>query len=85
MNQTLTLNDVLPEKTQLNIDHSFLRYAPIETPDVGATRIDGPSITPGQTLTILILRIPSVLLTCCQPLKTLWAYHLTRKDCTFAI
>ena len=48
MNQTLTLNDVLPEKTQLNIDHSFLRYAPIETPDVCATRIDGPSITPGQ-------------------------------------
>ena len=36
------------KKTQLNIDHSFLRYAPIETPDVGATRIDGPSITPGQ-------------------------------------
>ena len=45
MNQTLTLNDVLPEKTQL-IDHSFLRHAPIDTSDVGATRIDGPSITP---------------------------------------
>ena len=48
MNQTFTLNDVLPEKTQLNIDHSFLRYAPIETPDVGATRINDPSTTSGS-------------------------------------
>ena len=46
MNQSMTLNDGLSEKTQLNTDHSFLRHAPIETSDVGGTHIDGPSITP---------------------------------------
>ena len=85
MNQTLTLNNVFPEKTQLNTDHSFLRHAPIESLDVGATRIDGPIITPGQNTGNIVNSYTAGATHLLPVNENSLGYRLTRKYYTFAI
>ena len=38
----------------LNIDHNFQSYAPIDAPDVGATRADGPFVPPGSNTDTIV-------------------------------